>query len=141
MKVALADQITELERELRARAHVYPRLIDKGRLKLETAHAHNAALQAALATLRTLSEHADGIRLLIAYLKRQARLRGDEFNQDPGWDDPSPAEVDLMLQQPAVQAVLQEFPDAVLTSIRPVAYPPPQADAGANETDTEETTP
>lgn len=138
MKVPLAAQIAEVERELRARAHVYPRLIDKGRLKLETAHAHNAALQAALATLKTLAEHADGLRLLIAYLKRQARLRADDVNQDPGWDDPSPAEVELMLQQPVVQAVLQAFPGAVLTSIAPVAYPPPTPEG---HTEDEETTP
>ena len=129
MKIALAEQIAEVERELRQRAHVYPRLIDKGRLKLETAHAHNAALQAALATLRTLAEHADGLRILIACLKREARIRRDEINQDPGWDDPSPAEVDIMLQQPAVAAVLQEFHGAVLTSVAPVAYPAPEAPA------------
>lgn len=47
---------------------------------------------------------------------------------------PSAAETQMLLQQPAIRAVLQAFPEAVLHSITPVAYPPPApADAEARE--------
>lgn len=132
-RVTIQDQAAEVERELRHRSRVYPRWIDQGRLKLETAHAHMSALQAALGTLRTISEHADGLRLLIAYLKREQRLRGaDEWNQDAL---PDPGETELLLQQPAVRAVLEAFPGAVLTSIAPVLYPAPAPEDGASNED------
>ena len=134
-RVPLSEQVAEVERELRQRHRAYPRWIDQKRLKVETAHEHMSRLQAALATLQILHQHADGLRLLISYLKREQRIRGvsDDWNQD---DVPTEEETAILLEQPAVRAVLEAFPGAVLTSIAPVAYPTPEPaleDGATNE--------
>jgi len=49
--VTLADMIHEVRRELGQRAHVYPRLVEKGRLKGSTADEQVRRLQAVLAIL------------------------------------------------------------------------------------------
>jgi hypothetical protein len=51
---SLAEQIAELDRELRLRNRVYPRLVADGRLSEATANRHTRALRAALRTLRGL---------------------------------------------------------------------------------------
>lgn len=122
--IPIGEQIEEVERELRHRARLYPLWIDKGRLKLETAHVHTTRLQAALATLRVVEAHADGLRALIALLRAY----------DPVL--PPIDEREKILEHPAVRQVLAAFPGAVLTAIRPVAYPGP--DEAPVEPETEE---
>ncbi len=127
--VPIAAQVAEVERELRARAHVYPRLIDKGRLKVETAALHNRDLQAALATLRTVEAYADGLRELIRYLRGAGLAPGEQ---------PSAEERQYLLDHPAVRALVEAFPGAVLTGIAPVVYPGVSTPQGDDETQPEQ---
>lgn len=112
--VPLADQAAEVAREVRARQRIYPGWIAKGRLTAATAETKLRDITAAAATLRLLVDHADGLRALLRFL-RAADLQ-------PG-EDPSAEEREFLLGQPAVQAVLATFPDAVLIGITPTAPP------------------
>ena len=55
--ISLNEQIDEIKRELKQRERVYPRLIDKGKLKPSIADYQTARLQAALETLEYLRTH------------------------------------------------------------------------------------
>jgi hypothetical protein len=59
--VPLSRQIQCVERELRHRAHVYPRLIQKGRINAAKAAYEIESMTAVLATLRAV---AAGERLI-----------------------------------------------------------------------------
>ncbi len=48
----LQQQIAEVERELRQRAHVYPRLIGSGKMTRTKADWHTTLMQAVLETLK-----------------------------------------------------------------------------------------
>lgn len=113
--VPIAEQIAEVERELRDRNRRYPALVAAGRWKHETAERKFGDLQAALASLRTIAAHADGLRLLIAYLRRP--------DVEAAAPEPTPDEREAMLRQPAVQTLLATFPEAVLTGISPAPSP------------------
>jgi hypothetical protein len=52
--IPLDDQIREVERELGARRHVYPRLIDSGKLTRQKADRQMAVMAAVAATLKAL---------------------------------------------------------------------------------------
>ena len=52
----MAEQISEVERELAIRKNVYPKWIQSGRLAKTTAERSMARLTAALASLRTLGQ-------------------------------------------------------------------------------------
>lgn len=64
--IPLAAQIAEVERELAMRAHAYPRFVERGTLKQESADRQIAALRAALVTLKGIAE---------------ARARGEDFDR------------------------------------------------------------
>lgn len=57
MKISLAQQIEEVERELKLRATVYPRMVASGKLKQKYADFHVERLQAVLDTLKWLNEN------------------------------------------------------------------------------------
>lgn len=54
MAVTLRQQIACAERELKMRIRVYPRWVEAGKMKQADADAEIAAMQAIVATLRTL---------------------------------------------------------------------------------------
>jgi len=56
--MSLAQQIEEVERELKLRREVYPRMIAKGALRQSVADYHMQRMQAVLETLRRLQENA-----------------------------------------------------------------------------------
>jgi hypothetical protein len=56
MAVSIHQQITEVIRELKMRAQVYPRLVNNGKLTQATSDRQIDALEAVLATLRTIGE-------------------------------------------------------------------------------------
>ncbi len=47
----IAQQISEVKRELQLRRHVYPGLVGRGRMRQSEADEHMARLRASLATL------------------------------------------------------------------------------------------
>lgn len=51
---SLAAQILEVERELRLRQQVYPRMVSQGRMKLDDSERHIRTMQAVLNTLKGL---------------------------------------------------------------------------------------
>jgi len=104
--IPLADQIAEVAREIRQRDRVYPKWIADGRLKQETADTKLAQLHAALSTLQFIERHADGLRLLVKFL-READLQPKE--------QPSEEERQHLLAHPAVRAVVDAFPDASIS--------------------------
>lgn len=65
MTVSLAQQIEEVELELKFRREVYPRLIESGKKKKSTATYQIARLEAVLATLLTLQKYQDAVRAAI----------------------------------------------------------------------------
>lgn len=56
-KIPIADQIAEVERELRLRVGVYEKWIENGRLKQSTADLHMARLTAVRDTLKWLAKN------------------------------------------------------------------------------------
>ena len=62
MKVSLAQQIEEVQRELDQRARVYPGLVSKGSMRQAHADYHVARMTAVLRTLQWLRDHEDLIR-------------------------------------------------------------------------------
>lgn len=113
--VPIAEQLAEVEREVRNRARYYP-----GRLTREVAERKLRDLSAAAATMRIIVEHADGLRPLIAYLRREAASETPAAVPDA--DDTA-----ALLAHPAVAELLVAFPDAVLAGIAPVAITAPAA--------------
>jgi hypothetical protein len=65
-KIGLAQQISELVREQRMRARVYPRQIAKGDMRQSEADECNARLEAAIATLRWLQDNESVIKHRLA---------------------------------------------------------------------------
>lgn len=61
MTITIMDQIACIERELRQRAKVYPRLIESGRMTPNKAREETARMEAVLATLQVI---AKGQRLI-----------------------------------------------------------------------------
>lgn len=120
MAVTIEDQVKEVQRELRARDHVYPRQINAGRLKPETAQRHNEHLRAALATLEFVAAHATGLRALVHY------LRATGADADPSRVMTATAdEREALLRHPAVAAVLDTFEGSAIDSIRIIPPPMP----------------
>lgn len=56
MTVTIMDQIACIERELRQRAKVYPRLIESGRMTPNKAREETTRMEAVLATLQKIGE-------------------------------------------------------------------------------------
>lgn len=65
-KFSLAQQIEEIDRELKKRATVYPRLVAKGDLRQSEADYLVARMQAVKATLEMFAAHEAVIRELAA---------------------------------------------------------------------------
>lgn len=61
MTITIMDQIACIERELRQRARVYPRLVERGTMTPNKARQETAAMESVLATLQ---EVAKGQRLI-----------------------------------------------------------------------------
>lgn len=62
MTIPLADQIVEVEREIRNRARLYPEWIKRGRLTQPVADQKLAALRAVQSTLTWLERHEHWIK-------------------------------------------------------------------------------
>lgn len=114
-RVSINEQIEEVAREIRQRERLYPEWVAKGRYNANTAERKLRDLNAAHATLLTIAAHADGLRALIEVLRRVAKY-GPTGDAAPISD----GEAELLLQHPAVAAVLREFPDAIISDIRPL---------------------
>lgn len=100
MNVPLADQIVEVEGEVRQRVRIYPKWIEAKRLKPETAERKLAAMRAVQSTLIWLETNMDWIKAEAQRRREAARLA---------------AEADVLRGEPAVQAVLEAFPDSTMT--------------------------
>lgn len=107
-RVGIQAQIDEVAKEVRNRERYYP-----GRLKPETAEQKLRDMRAALETLEFIGRHAEGLRHLISVLQRVARY-GSASDNAPVTED----EAELLLQHPAVAAVMKEFPEARIAAIR-----------------------
>lgn len=57
--IPLAEQVTELKRELHMRHRVYPKWVASGRMEQREADRHVARLEAAIETLSRLAEEQD----------------------------------------------------------------------------------
>ena len=56
MTVPIGEQVACIERELRQRARVYPRLIESGRMTKQKADEETRRMEAVLATLQKVAE-------------------------------------------------------------------------------------
>lgn len=56
MSIPIGEQVECVERELRQRARVYPRLIESGRMTPNKAREETTRMEAVLATLQKLAE-------------------------------------------------------------------------------------
>lgn len=103
MTSTVAEQADECGREVRQRERVYPRLIDNGRLKPDTADRKIATMRDAERTLRFLAQHAAGLRALCHFLLATA----------PGSPpEPTLDERAALLAHPGVSALLEQWPEA-----------------------------
>lgn len=114
-RVSLAEQIEEVGKELRHRQRTYDHAVANRRLLRETADRKLRDLRAALDTLEFLARHREGLRLMIAVLQRVEKF-GSASTVGSITDD----EAQILLEQPAVQAVLAAFPDAIITDVRSI---------------------
>lgn len=55
-QIPIADQIACVERELRQRARVYPRLVESGRMTPNKSRQETVAMEAVLATLQGIEK-------------------------------------------------------------------------------------
>lgn len=94
-RTPLAEQIAEVEREIRQRARCYPKWVEQGRYLQATADRKLAALRDVQSTLIWLEANLGWIR---PEAERRRELRD-------------------VCTEPAVAAVLAEFPDARITII------------------------
>lgn len=117
-RVSLAEQIEEVAREIRQRERLYPKWIADKRYKPETAAQKLNDMRAAHETLQFIERHREGLRLMIAVLQRVEKF-GSASTVGIITDD----EAQILLEQPAVQAVLAAFPDAIITDVRSIERP------------------
>lgn len=114
MPAPLTDQIAEVDREIRQRERLYPRWIEQGRLKGDTADKKLADLRDAALTLRFLDKYAEPLRNMIKVLQ--------QYN--PYDDKVIPEQVmESLLKHPAVREVMAVFPEAVIAADRPLKQP------------------
>lgn len=109
--VPLSEQIAEVEREIRQRCRVYPKLVADGRYKQETADAKLAAMRATQSTLIWLEANEGWVRT--EAVRRRAAAEADA----------------ALRSHPAVAAVLAEFPDATIAAVRTL----PSAGGGTHD--------
>ena len=101
----VTDALSEVEKTVRDRTRRYPEKIQKGYLKPETAAAKLAAMIKAQDVLRFVEANEDWIRSVYAQRVRMAREAEE-----------------LSLTDPAVQAVLAEFPGAEIVDVDVAHY-------------------
>lgn len=65
-KFSLRQQIAEVDRELRMRATVYPRLVRKGEMRQSESEYLIDLMQGVKATLEMIEQHEDAVRALAA---------------------------------------------------------------------------
>ncbi len=102
-KVPLADLIAIAERELGMRYRVYPGRVKVGKMTQDVADIEIAGMRAIRDILRLFAEHEDAVRATLTHEMRCRRLA---------------AEAETLRNHPAVDAVLDAFPDAEITDIR-----------------------
>lgn len=100
----LADeQIEEVEREIRHRMRLYPEWVSKGRYKLDTAARKIAVMRRVRDTLAWLADNRAWIDA--EHKRRVARARLE-------------AEAETLRDDPAVETLLDAFPEAEITHVR-----------------------
>lgn len=102
-KVSLREQADEAQRELGMRHHVYPGLVKRGKMSEAEMAVAIARMRAIRDTLRLFAEHEDAIRDTLATAIRRRR---------------EAEEIESLREHPAVQSVLDVFPDAEMTGVR-----------------------
>lgn len=126
--IPLTEQTVEVEREIRQRSRLHPKWVADGRYKAETAEAKLAAMRAAHTTLMWLDAN-------MAWIKPEAERRLADRNAASGrlrGAESDAAERESLRDDPAVAAVLEEFPGAEIAGIRDITPEPPQShEAGA----------
>lgn len=77
-KLSLQGQITEVEREIKLRENVYPRLVQTGKMKSGEADYHTSAMCSVLATLKWLELHEAKIKQLAPELADKSQPQQQE---------------------------------------------------------------
>lgn len=101
-KVSLREQADEAARELAMRHRVYPSLVTRGKMTETEQAVAIARMRAIRDTLRLFAEHEDAIRSALANALKHKR---------------DAAEIAALREHPAVQAVLDVFPDATMSVV------------------------
>lgn len=102
-KVPLADLIAVAERELSMRYRVYPGLVKAGKMTQEAADFEIASMRAMRDILRLFAEHEAAVRATLVHEIHCRRMA---------------AEAAALRNHPAVETVLDAFPDAEITDVR-----------------------
>lgn len=101
-RAPLSDQIIEVEREIRQRVRIYPKWVEDGRYKKETAELKLNTLRDVHDTLMWLEANIEWIKPAAIQRTREKRLA---------------AEAASLRDDPAVAAVIDAFPGAEITNI------------------------
>lgn len=102
-KVSLREQADEASRELAMRHRVYPGLVKRGKMSAAESAVAIDRMRAIRDTLRLFAEHEDAIRAALAAAIQRRR---------------EAEEIASLSEHPAVQAVLDVFPDAEVAAVR-----------------------
>lgn len=102
-EISIADQIEEVEKEIRQRERIYPEWVKAGKYKGETANRKLAVMRRAAASSRWLQENRDWIHETHAQRREAAH-----------WERCDAA------SHPDVARVLEEFPGAEVVGERPM---------------------
>ena len=102
-KLHISVCVKEAEREVALRENVYPKWVDSGRMTQFQADGQLKAMRQILAILKWNESQEDEIKLALAVLKLIRAHKG-------GWN--------FLLTDDQCQAVLNQFPDAMVTKIR-----------------------
>lgn len=106
-KIPLAEQQAKLGRLLDERVAHYRRAVDKGTRSLEWASAKQAEIEAIRASFAYLVANA-------GWIKSEHQRRIDQTRRDAE----RAAELEELKREPAVAAVLDEFPGAEIAEVR-----------------------
>lgn len=109
--VPLAEQIVEVEKEVRDRARRYPDLVARGRYLPDTAERKLEAMRGVQTTLTWLEANMHWIKPEAAQRLKEQHLA---------------AEADALRAHPAVSEVLDTFPGAKISRVRELAAAKPE---------------
>ena len=117
-RVPLADQIVEVEKEVRDRARRYPDLVARGRYLQDTADRKLDAMRGVQTTLMWLDANMHWIKPEAARRLKEQRLA---------------AEAEELRSHPAVAPVIEEFPGAEISRVSELRLtdPEPQTEDAA----------